>query len=144
MSFKEQDLQQMVNDLCNMGLIYLMEFRKDWNNRIIMQFFASYHHEKDKTSAIDIIHWTTEERYYKVDFATFARLLGLNGNDHHATELTKYKDVDMEEYQYMYLDGHTVDGQTVYLKPYFYVLNNILRQILYPKIGDTTNLRDDS
>jgi hypothetical protein len=28
-SFKEQDLQQMVNDLRNMGLIHLMEFRKD-------------------------------------------------------------------------------------------------------------------
>jgi hypothetical protein len=56
MSFKEQDLQQMVNDLRNMGLIHLMEFRKDWNNEIIMQFFASYHHEKDKTGAIDIIH----------------------------------------------------------------------------------------
>ena len=44
----------------------------------------------------------------------------------------------------MYLDGHTADGQTVYLKPYFYVLNNILRQILYSKRGDSTFLRDDS
>jgi hypothetical protein len=92
-----------------------------------MQFFASYHHEKNKTGAIDIIHWTIEGRHYKVDFTTFARFLGLNGNDRHAAELTEYEDVDMEEYQYMYLDGHTIDGQTVYLKPYFYVLNNILR-----------------
>ena len=44
----------------------------------------------------------------------------------------------------MYIDGHTADGQTVYLKPYYYVLNNILRQILYPKRGDSTFLRDDS
>ena len=29
------------------------------------------------------------------------------------------------------------------MKPYYYVLNNILRQILYPKHGDSTFLRDD-
>ena len=50
----------------------------------------------------------------------------------------------MDEYQYMYLDGHHPDGKTIWLKPYYYVLNNILRQILYPKIGDSTNLCEDS
>ena len=44
----------------------------------------------------------------------------------------------------MYLYGYPSDGQTMYLKPYFYVLNNILRQILYPKGGDSTYLCDDS
>ena len=44
----------------------------------------------------------------------------------------------------MYLEGHRADGQTAFLKPYYYVLNNILRQILYPKVGDSTFLRDDS
>ena len=44
----------------------------------------------------------------------------------------------------MYLEGHTANGQTMFLKPYYYVLNNILRQILYPKVGDSTFLRDDS
>jgi hypothetical protein len=44
----------------------------------------------------------------------------------------------------MYFDGYPIDGQTVYLKPYFYVLNNILRHILYPKVGDSTYLHDDS
>jgi len=50
----------------------------------------------------------------------------------------------MDEYQYMYLDGHRADRQTVWLKPYYYVLNNILHQILYPNRGDSTYLRDDS
>ena len=44
----------------------------------------------------------------------------------------------------MYLDGHRADGKTVWLKPYYYVLNNILFHILYPKIGDSTNLCEDS
>jgi len=33
----------------------------------------------------------------------------------------------MSEYQFMYLEDFPVDGQTFYLKPYYYVLKNILR-----------------
>jgi hypothetical protein len=33
-----------------------------------------------------------------VSFTTFARLLGLDGNNCRAAELTEYEDVDMEEY----------------------------------------------
>jgi len=125
--YKEHELEQMVRDINSMGLSYLLEFRKHWNNELICQFYASYHRERDPTGAVDIIHWTTEGKHYKVDFITFSRLLGLSHSDRIATELTEYEDLDMEEYQHMYLDGHRADGQTVFLKPYYYVLNNILR-----------------
>ena len=127
-----------------MELSYLMKFRKHWNNEIICQFYASYHHEKDPTDAINIIHWTTEGKHNKVDFITFSRLLDLSQANHIAPELTEYEDVALEEYQHMYLDGYPVDGQIVYLKPYYFVLNNILQQILYLKRGDSTFLCDDS
>jgi len=42
------------------------------------------------------------------------------------------------------MDGHRANGKIFYLKPYYYVLNNILHQILYPKGDDSTYLRDDS
>ena len=77
-----------------------MKFRKHWNNEIICQFYASNHHEKDPTGAIDIIHWTTEGKHYKVDFITFSFLLGLNEYDHTSPELTEYEDVALEEYQH--------------------------------------------
>ena len=140
--FKEPELEQMVHDIRSMGLSYLLEFRKHWNNEIICQFYASYHHERDPISAIDILHWTTEGKHYKVDFITFSHLLGLNEYDHTSPELTEYVDVALEEYQQLYLDGYPTDGQIVYLKPY-YVLNNILHQILYPKGGESTYLCDD-
>jgi len=142
--YKEPELQQMIRDIQSMGLSYLLEFRKNWNNELICQFYASYHHERDQTGAVDIIHWTTEGKHYKVDFVNFSRLLGLGHSDRTATELTEYEDLALEEYQHMYLEGHRADGQTTFLKPYYYVLNNILRQILYPKVGDSTFLRDDS
>jgi len=53
---KEPELEQMVHDICSMGLSYLMVFQKHWNNEIICQFYASYHHEKDPSVAIDTIH----------------------------------------------------------------------------------------
>ena len=79
----------------------MKKFWKHWNNEIICQFYASYHHERDPTGAIDILHWTTEGKHNKVDFITFSRLLGLSHADCTALELTEYEDVALEEYQHM-------------------------------------------
>ena len=139
---KGLDMNELISDLRRMGLVPLMEFHKPWNNEIICQFYASYH--LDTREDTHVIHWTTEGKHYKVDFITFSHLLGLNRRDRTSTAITEILALAMDEYQYMYLDGHRADGKTVWLKPYYYVLNNILRQILYPKIGDSTNLHDDS
>ena len=98
--FKEPELEQMVHDLRSMGLSHLLECRKHWNNEIICQFYASYHHKTDSTGVVDIIHQTTEGKHYKVDFITFSRLLGLNEYDRTSPELTEYEDVALEEYQH--------------------------------------------
>jgi len=108
--FKEPELEQMVHDLRSMGLSHLLEFQKHWNNEIICQFYASYHHETTSSGAIDIIHWTTEGKHYKVDFITFSCLLGFGEYDRTAPELTEYEDVAMEEYRHMYLYGYPSDG----------------------------------
>lgn len=128
--FTELELKQMVTNLHRMGLYNLMEFQNDWNNEIICQFYASYHHEKSPDGTINTIHWTTEGKHYKVDFLTFSHLLGLLEADRKRKELSKYGDVALRAYRHMYLDGYRPDTKTVYLKPYFYVLNTILRQIL--------------
>ena len=91
--FKEPKLEQVVRDIRSMGLSYLLEFRKHWNNELICQFYASYHRERDLTGAIDIVHWTTEGKHYKVDFITFSRLLGLSQADRTAPKLMEYEDV---------------------------------------------------
>ena len=36
--YKEPELEQMVRDIHSMGLSYLLEFRKHWNNELIYQF----------------------------------------------------------------------------------------------------------
>ena len=74
----------------------------------------------------------------------FLAFLAWTHRDHTSTTITEISALAMDEYQYMYLDGHRADGKTIWLKACYYVLNNILRWILYPKIGDSTNLHEDS
>ena len=79
-----------------------------------------------------------------MDAVTFSHLLGFGKEDRKRPWISKLKQLVISEYQYMYMDGHPTDGKTTWLKPYYYVLNNSLCQILYPKGGDSTYLRDDS
>ena len=79
-----------------MGLQPLMEFRKQWNNEIICQFYASYH--LDTWAETHFIHWTTEGKHYKVDFITFSCLLGLDRRDLTSTTITDISALAMDEY----------------------------------------------
>ena len=105
------DMTQLLRDLRRMGLQPLMEFRKPWNTKIICQLYASYH--LDTQEDTHVIHWTTEGKHYKVDFITFSRLLGLDHRDHTSTAITEISALAMDEYQYMYLDGHHADGKII-------------------------------
>jgi len=44
----------------------------------------------------------------------------------------------------MYRDPDIADGKTVGLKPYFYILNTMIRATLTPKAGDATTLQSIS
>ena len=116
----------------------LMGFRYDWNAEIIAQFHVTYFYEDTD----DTIHWMTEGGHYKVDFVTFARLLGFDRVDrekdtiNYETHLKPHQIADAYE-----VDG-LANGSPVGLKPVYYVLNNMLRQTIYPKAGsDSTSLR---
>ena len=81
------ELKQLITDLKRMGLAQLMAFHKPGNNEIICQFYASYH--LDTCANTHVIHWTTKGKHYKVDFPTFAHLLGSNHRDHRSTTIAK-------------------------------------------------------
>ena len=89
------ELKQLITHLRRMGLEQLMEFRKPWNNEIICQFYASYH--LDTHEDTHVIHWTIEAKHYKVDFPTFARLLGLDRKDRRSTAISKISTLAMDE-----------------------------------------------
>jgi hypothetical protein len=40
---------------------------------------------------------------------------------------------------FMYSNPSTADGLSIALKPFFYILNNLVMQTLLPKIGSASN-----
>jgi hypothetical protein len=75
----------------------------------------------------------TEGVHYKINFVTFAKLLGFGKTDRERNTINFEK----------HLKNHQMaQGITLGLKPIYYVLNNLLRQTIYPKGGsDSTSLR---
>jgi hypothetical protein len=88
------------------------------------------------------IHWMTEGVHYKIDFVTFARPLGFGKTDTERDIINFENHLKNHEIADFYFLDEMAQGTTLGLKPVYYVLNNLLRQTIYPKGGsDSTSLR---
>jgi hypothetical protein len=52
----------------------ILAFKKDWNNEVIAQFYATICFEEHGDTRK--LHWMTESQWYEVSYAQFARLFG--------------------------------------------------------------------
>jgi hypothetical protein len=57
----------------------ILAFKKDWNNEVIAQFYATICFEEHGDTRK--IHWMTEGQWYEVSYSHFARLLGFGRKD---------------------------------------------------------------
>jgi hypothetical protein len=138
------DIYRLVADLDAWRLLPLMTFQHNWNDEIICQFYAILWIDSQNL----VLHWLTQGVHYRCDYRTFSRLLGFTSEDRAASSLFDiYLDFvshdDLEAAQ-IYKPGKTVDFTTTHLKSYFYVLNNLLRLTLDPKIGDSIYIMLDA
>ena len=78
----------------------LMGFRYDWNTEVLLQFLATFYCD-NKT---ETLHWMMEGRHYKVDFVTFARLLGLGEVDRGFSEIHNERTLTHEEIAFLYVN----------------------------------------
>lgn len=76
-SKRDRDFNQAIATCKKFGLYDLMAFKYDWNTEILLQFLATFY----CCNRLDMLHWMTEGRHYKIDFKTFSRLLGLGAKD---------------------------------------------------------------
>jgi hypothetical protein len=136
-SMDTPDSQRVLATVKEHGLRDIMAFQYDWNREILGQFHATYHHEVE----VDSIHWMTEGVHYKVDFTTFARLLGFGSGDRYADRITLEKWKKGKDIAFAYARKQFADGKTVGLKPFYYAMNNLFRETINPKEGDCTSLR---
>ena len=79
--------------------------------------------------------------HYKVDFTTFAHLLGFESGDRYADTIQIENVMKPEDIVFAYERRDLVDGKTVGLKSFYYAMNNFFRETINPKGGDSTSLR---
>ena len=79
--------------------------------------------------------------HYKVDFTTFARLLGFASGDRYADCIQTQPVLKPEDIVFAYERRDLADGRTVGLKSFYYAMNNLFRETINPKVGDSTSLR---
>jgi hypothetical protein len=90
----------------------------------------------------------TQGTHYQCDYRTFSRLLGFDHHDRDAPSLfdifvNGYDISDLETAK-IYKERYPADGKNTNLKTYFYVLNNLIRNTIDPKIGDSLHLQHDA
>ena len=79
--------------------------------------------------------------HYKVDFTTFARLLGFGSGDRYADTIQIENVMKAEDIVFAYERRDLADGKIVDLKSFYYAMNNLFKETINPKGGDSTSLR---
>jgi hypothetical protein len=63
----------------------ILAFKKDWNNEVIVQFYATICFEEHGDTRK--LQWMTESQWYEVSYAQFARLFGFGRKDASRTRI---------------------------------------------------------
>ena len=117
----------------------VMAFKKNWNNEVIAQFYATlYVEEHGDTSKL---HWMTEGQWFEVSYAQFARLLGFGRNDANRIKIHMALKLDAGKIKFMYPRSKQGNfGETTDMLPFYAYINRLFRRTLTPREGDATKI----
>jgi hypothetical protein len=79
----------------------ILAFKKDWNNEVITQFYATVYFEEHGDTRK--LYWMIEGQWYEVSYAQFARLLGFGRNDANRARIHMDLKLDVRRIKFMYL-----------------------------------------
>jgi hypothetical protein len=136
-SMNTPDSQRVIDTMTEHGLKDIMGFQYDWNREILAQFHATFFHDV----ANETIHWMMEGVHYKIDFTTFAHLLGFGSRDRFADTIHTKNVMKPKDIVFAYERKDLADGKTVGLRSFYYAMNNLFRETINPKGGESTSLR---
>ena len=113
----------------------VLAFKKDWNNEVIAQFYATlYVEEHDDTRKL---HWMTEGQWYEVSYAQFARLLGFGRKDDSRVRIHMALKLDARKMTFMYPRSKLGNfGEITDMLPFYAYINRLFRRTLTPREGD--------
>jgi hypothetical protein len=114
----------------------IMSFRYDWNKEILAQFHATYFWNKES----DETHWMTNGRHYRVDYVTFSQILGFGHA--HMTYPCIHDEIcaEISDIKHLRRDLRVADGKRSGLQSFYYVMNNLIRNIINPKDGAASDI----
>jgi hypothetical protein len=136
-NFDKLEVEEVLEIVERFPMKDLMGFKYDWNAEIIAQFHATFFYD----SFTDSIHWMTEGIHYKINYVTSVMLLGFGKTNRDRDTIKFENHLKNHRIADAYFLDEMAQGTTLGLKPVYYVLNNLLRQTIYPKGGsDSTSL----
>ena len=129
-----------------LGLVDIMQFKQDYNVQLVTQFYSTLFLEKDESRHF---RWMTEEVECRAPLSEFAAALGIKMVDPNDTNFFRLHDDDLTK-KPNELDGcyypaskvrGVVHGHIGGLLPFFDTLHKLFRWTLFPKSGDSSNIR---
>jgi hypothetical protein len=111
-------------------LTAIMSFKHDWNVEILAQFHATFFWNNET----DEIHWMTDGRHYRVNFVTFCWILGFGHVHRTYSRIHNERRLEPQEVNFMWEDPDKADGRRTGLKIFYYIMNNLIRSTLNPRI----------
>jgi hypothetical protein len=117
----------------------VLNFKKNWNNEVIAQFYAIVYFEEHGDTRK--LHWMTEGQWYEVCYAQFARLLGFERNDGSRPKIHLSLKLEARKIKFMYPRNKQGNfGETMNMLPFYAYLNQLFRRTVTPREEDGTKI----
>jgi hypothetical protein len=117
----------------------ILAFKKDWNNEVIAQFYATVCFEEHGVTRK--IHWMTESQWYEVSYFHFARRFGFGRKDDSRPRIHLALKVEVRKIKFMYVRSKQGNfGETMDMLPFYVYLNRLFRRTVTPRKGDMTKI----
>jgi hypothetical protein len=114
-------------------------FKKDWNNEVNDQFYATVYFEEHGDTRK--LHWMTEGQWYELSYAQFARLLGFGRKDASRARIHMALKLDARRIKFMYLRSKQENfGGTTNMLSFYAYINRLFRRTMTPREGDGTKI----
>jgi hypothetical protein len=117
----------------------ILAFKKDWNNEVIAQFYATVYLEGHGDTRK--LHWMTDGQLYEVSYAQFARLLGFGRKDASRAMIHIALKLDTRRIKFMYPRSKQGSfGETTDMLPLYAYINRLFRRTMTPRKRDGTKI----
>jgi hypothetical protein len=117
----------------------ILAFKKDWNNEVITQFYATICFEEHGDTRK--LHWMTESQWYEVSYAQFARLFEFGWKDASRPRIHLALKLEARKIRFMYPSSKQGNfGETTDMLPFYAYLNWLFRRTVTPREGDGTKI----